>query len=342
MRMPLPLMTSPVRVDAAARVRRGTRLRIGLMIGPEKGRYREKVGRLVADAGSAEERGFTSIWVPQVPNDFDALTAIALMGRATSRVELGTAVMPIQTRHPIAMAQQALANQAVCAGRFTLGLGPSHHWIVTDMLGLPYDRPARRMRNYLEVLHAAFAGPGPVDVENDDYRVHNPLDVTDIVPTPILLAALAPVMLRLAGELASGTILWMADERAIGEHVVPRLTSAASSARRPPPRVVAGVPVALCPDSEVDAARAWANQALGHAEYSPNYQRLLEHGDATDVGDILAGGDEQAIVTRLQPFRDAGVTDLSVRVLPMGADRDERLRSWQRTEEFVASLCPEL
>ena len=80
-------------------------MRIGLMIGPEKGRYRDKVPRLVADAEAAEKAGFTSIWVPQLPGDFDALTAIALMGRATTRVELGTAVMPIQTRHPVAMAQ---------------------------------------------------------------------------------------------------------------------------------------------------------------------------------------------------------------------------------------------
>jgi F420-dependent oxidoreductase-like protein len=312
------------------------------MIGPEKGRYGEKVGRLVADAEAAERAGFASIWVPQVPNDFDALTAITLMGRATTRIELGTAVMPVQTRHPVAMAQQALANQAVCEGRFTLGLGPSHHWIVSDMLGLPYEKPARLMRNYLEVLNVAFAGPGPVDVENDDYRVHNPLDVTDITPTPILLAALAPVMLRLAGELASGTILWMADERAIGSHVLPRLSSAASAAGKPAPRVVAGVPVVLCADEDVDAARARANQALGHAEYSPNYIRLLEHGDATDVGDLLAAGNETAVVDRLRSFRDAGATDLAVRVLPFGSDRDARIKSRDRTLEFVASLCPEL
>ena len=131
-------------------------MRIGLMIGPERGRYRDKVAKLLADARAAEQAGFTSIWVPQVPDDFDALTAIAVMGGVTSRVELGTAVMPIQTRHPVAMAQQALSNQAVCAGRFTLGLGPSHHWIVADMLGLPYERPAALVRSYLEVLNAAF------------------------------------------------------------------------------------------------------------------------------------------------------------------------------------------
>jgi F420-dependent oxidoreductase-like protein len=312
------------------------------MVGAEKGRSRDKVARLVADAESAEQAGFASIWVPQVPNDFDALTAIALMGHATARVELATAVMPVQTRHPVAMAQQALSNQAVCEGRFTLGLGPSHHWVVADMLGLPYERPAALVRNYVEVLNAALAGPGPVDVENDDYRVHNPLDITDIAPTPILLAALAPVMLRIAGEMASGTILWMADERAIGGHVAPRITKAADAAGRPAPRIVAGVPVVLCRDDEVDGARAWANQALGHAEYSPNYQRLLEHGDATDVGDLCAAGDEAAVVDRLRSFRDAGVTDLSVRVLPFGTTRDARIESRDRTLAFLSSLCPDL
>jgi alkanesulfonate monooxygenase SsuD/methylene tetrahydromethanopterin reductase-like flavin-dependent oxidoreductase (luciferase family) len=150
------------------------------------------------------------------------------------------------------------------------------------------------------------------------------------------------VMLKLAGELASGTILWMADERAIGDHVLPRVTKAASAAGRPAPRVVAGVPVALCANDDVDAARAWANRALGHAEYSPNYIRLLEHGDATDVGDLLAAGDESAVVERLRSFRDAGVTDLAVRVLPLGADREARIESRDRTRAFLSSLGPEL
>jgi F420-dependent oxidoreductase-like protein len=210
------------------------------------------------------------------------------------------------------------------------------------MLGLPYDRLAHRMRNYLQVLDAALAGPGPVDVENDEYRVHNPLDITDLAPTPILLAALAPAMLRLAGERAAGTILWMADERAIAEHIVPRITRAAAEAGRPAPRIVAGVPVTLCAKDEVDSARESANQVLGHAEYSPNYQRLLAHGDASDVGDILAAGEESAIIERLRRFRDAGASDLSVRILPIGADRAARIESRTRTEAFVASLCPEL
>jgi F420-dependent oxidoreductase-like protein len=317
-------------------------MRIGLMIGPEPGRYSEKVARLVADAKAAEDAGFASIWVPQVPADFDAFTAIALMGRATERIELGTAVVPIQTRHPIAMAQAALSSQAVCEGRFTLGLGTSHHWIIEDMLGLPYERPAHQMRNYLEVLNAALRGPGPVDVENDDYRVHSPIDVTDLGPNQVLLAALGPVMLRLAGEHASGTILWMADERAVAEHVVPRITRAAADAGRPAPRVIAGIPVTVCANEQVDEARAWANRVFGQAGFSPNYQRLLSRGNATNEGDLLAAGDESAVAARLRAFRDAGATDLATRIVAFGPNREARIASRKRTLTFLASLCPEL
>jgi F420-dependent oxidoreductase-like protein len=236
------------------------------------------------------------------------------------------------------MAQQALTTQVACSGRFTLGIGPSHHWIVSDQLGLPYDRPARLVRDYLEVLGAAFAGPGTVAVDNDTYRVHSPIDVTDSFDVPVLLAALGPTMLRIAGECAGGTILWMADERAIGDYVVPRITEAAQAAGRTRIRVVAGVPVALCSNHDVDTARAYASEVLGHADFSPNYVRLLDHGDAQDVGDTMAAGDEATILARLQHYRDAGVTDLAARVVPLGDDPKARSESRRRTQDFVASL----
>jgi F420-dependent oxidoreductase-like protein len=317
-------------------------MRIALMMGPERGRYREKVAQLAADAAAAERDGFTSLWVPQIPGDFDAFVAITLMGQATGRIELGTAVVPIQTRHPIAMAQEVASVQAVCEGRFSIGRGVSHSWVIRDQLGLSFEGPAALMRSYLEVLNPALRGPGSVDVENDHYRVHSPMDVTDGEPSPVLLAALGPLMLRLAGEHASGTVLWLADERAVGEHVVPRIAKAAAAAGRPAPRVVAGVPVALCARDEVDAARAFANRVLGHSEYCPSYQQLLERGDATSEGDLLLAGDETAVLDRLRAFKDAGATDLAVRVLALGADRASRLASRRRTLAFLASLCPEL
>jgi 5,10-methylenetetrahydromethanopterin reductase len=314
-------------------------MRIGVMVGPERGRYATKVARLRADARWAEESGLDSVWVPQIPDDFDALTAAALIGLDSTRIEIGTAVVPVQPRHPIALAQQALSVQAVCEGRLALGLGVSHHWIIDEMLGLAYERPVPTMRAYLDVLDRAFQGRGTVDVENDFFQVHNPLDITDITPTPVLLAALGPLMLRLAGERTDGTILWMADERAIGSHIAPAINRAAEAAGRPAPRVVAGVPICLCTDQEIDTAVARANRVLSEAEVSPNYQRLLEHGDARTVGDILAAGSETTIEKRLRAFADAGVTDLSFRVVPIGETRDERIASSQRTRGLVAALA---
>jgi F420-dependent oxidoreductase-like protein len=315
-------------------------MRIGIMVGPETRRYAAKVDQMVDDAKAADEAGFATAWVPQLPQDFDAMTAVALMGRETRRIELGTAVVPLQSRHPVALGQQALSVQAVCGGRFSIGVGPSHHWIIADMMGLPYEQPAKVVEDYFDVFDAMFAGPSPVDVENDRFRIHNPLDITDL-RVPVLLAALGPVMLRIAGERADGTVLWMADEKAIAEHVVPRITKAAEAAGRPAPRVVAGVAVCLCGADDVDAAIARANEALGHAEYSPNYQRLLEQGDAADVGDMAAIGTEADIERRLRSYADAGTTDFSVRILPLGSGRDEIVASSRRTREFMASLAPE-
>lgn len=314
-------------------------MRVGIMIGPERGRYATKVERLRADARWAEDAGLSSIWVPQIPDDFDALTAATLVGAETERIEIGTAVVPVQPRHPIALAQQALSVQAVCGGRLALGLGVSHHWIIDEMLGLPYERPVATMRAHLDVLDQAFRGPGTVEVQNDLFRVKNPLDITDITPTPVLIAALGPKMLRLAGERTDGTILWMADERAIGTHVAPRINEAAAAAGRPAPRIVAGIPLCLCGDQEIDVAVARTNRILAEAEVSPNYQKLLDLGDARQVGDILAAGSESTIEKRLRSFADAGVTDISVRVVPIGDGRDELLASMRRTREYLAALA---
>ena len=317
-------------------------MRIGLMVGPERRRYATKTARMIEAAQEAEAGGFASVWIPQIPDEFDAMTAAALIGSATSSVEVGTAVVVAQTRHPVALCQQLLSVQLACEGRFTLGLGPSHHWIVEDMLGLSYERPAALVRSYLDVLDQALAGPGPILVENDHFHIDNPLDITDQAATPVLLAALGPVMLRLAGARTDGTVLWLADERAIGEFIAPRINNAAAEAGRPPPRIVAGVPVCLCAPGEVDAAKDRAERLLAEAEISPNYQRLLDRGDAQGVSDIMAVGDEAAVLARLRSFADAGVTDISVRVLPIGDGRDELVASSQRTREFLASLTSEV
>ena len=317
-------------------------MRLGLLIGPERGQYATKVEHLDATARWVEDAGFSSLWIPQIPDEFDVLTAATIAGVATSRIEIGTAIVPIQPRHPIALAQQVLSVQAVCEGRFTLGLGVSHHWVIDEMMGLPYEHPTLTMRCYLDVLDQALRGPGTVDVHNELFRIHCALDITDVAPTPVLLAALGPRMLALAGARTDGTSLWLADERAISSHVVPALTRAAEAAGRAAPRIVAGIPVCLCRDDEVDVAYDRTNRLLSEAETSPNYQRLLDIGKARCIGDILAAGSEANLEKRLRSYAAAGVTDISARVVPIGEDADDRRVSLQRTREFLASLVPSL
>ena len=161
-------------------------MRMGVMVGPEGGDAARKLGRMIRDAEWAENAGFDSIWIPQVPSDFDALIAVAAVGAKTSRVEIGTAVVPLHAQHPIALARQVLSAHAVSGGRVVLGIGPSHHWIVQDMLGIPYSKPAAYTRDVLDVLDKALHGPGPVDVENNSFTVHNPLDLEPVAPEPRL------------------------------------------------------------------------------------------------------------------------------------------------------------
>ncbi|HET9891619.1 MAG TPA: LLM class flavin-dependent oxidoreductase, partial [Mycobacterium sp.] len=127
-------------------------MRVGVMIGAERGDMARKVDRLASDIEWAESAGLDTAWMPQVPNDFDCLTMVSLMAAHSSRIELGTAVVPLQAQHPIALARQALSTHAVAGGRLALGVGPSHHWIIRDMLGLPYEKPAAYTRDYLQVL----------------------------------------------------------------------------------------------------------------------------------------------------------------------------------------------
>lgn len=311
-------------------------MRIGIFVS-DTGGERTGVEELQRRARWVEEQGFTSAWVPHIPWSLDGLTALVLASQVTERIELGTAVMPTYPRHPLAMAQQALSVQAACGGRLALGIGPSHPVVIENMHGLSYAKPYTNTREYLEVLERAFAGPGQVHYEGGEYRVNALLDVPGATPVPILLAALAPKMLHLAGSRTTGTITWMTDERSIAEHVVPHLVDGAMETGRTAPRVVAGLPVAVCDDP--DAARERAARIFSVYSAIPTYQRILATGDAEGPADVAVVGTEPQVRARLEAFRDAGVTDLAATVFAVGDDRAASLR---RTHELLATLAPEL
>jgi F420-dependent oxidoreductase-like protein len=202
---------------------------------------------------------------------------------------------------------------------------------------MSYDRPLRHVRVYLSVLESAFLLHGQVDFVGETYRSTSVLNVPGARDVPILLAALGPGMLQLAGERTSGTITWMGDERAHAEHVVPRITAAAESAGRPVPRVVAGLPVAVCDD----AAAGRAEAAVRFAIYGeiPTYARMLARGDADGPADVCVVGTEREVEERLRSYATTGITDLLAAVFPVG---DDDQGSRKRTLDFLASLTPQL
>jgi F420-dependent oxidoreductase-like protein len=209
----------------------GNDMRIGIGIGGST------VDEVLAQTERAASDGFTSGWLSNIFG-LDAITAIAIAGRHVPGIHLGTAVVPTFPRHPHALAQQAMTAWDATRGHFTLGIGLSHQVVIETMFGLSFDKPATHMREYLSVL-LPLLREGNVSFDGELYRVHAPLErAGDPSGPPVLLAAMAPVMLRLAGEVADGTILWMTGARTVADHVAPRINKAAADAGKPAPEIL--------------------------------------------------------------------------------------------------------
>jgi F420-dependent oxidoreductase-like protein len=303
-------------------------MRIGLMHGDSG---QQTVAEAIDQIVQEERDGFDCAWFGQVFG-MDSLTLIALAGRETSRIEMGTAVVPTYGRHPYAMAQQAATVAAATGGRFTLGIGPSHQPVIEGMWGLSYEKPARHVREYLSVL-LPLLRQGAVQFAGEVYRVNGPLSMKERPGTPVLISALAPLMLRIAGTLADGTVTWMTGRKTLETHVVPSITSAASAAGRPAPRIVAGLPV--CVTDDPAAAREAAARFFVVYGGLPNYRRMLDREGAAGPADVAIVGDEQAVERELRALAAAGATDFLAAIFPAG---DNAGASIQRTRELLRSL----
>jgi F420-dependent oxidoreductase-like protein len=221
-------------------------------------------------------------------------------------LSLGTPVVQIYPRHPLALAGQALSVQAAIGNRLTLGIGPSHRVLVEPTLGLKYDRPAQHTREYLSALVPLLHGE-PVDFHGEQLQAVGQLAVSGAEPPSVLVSALGPVMLRTAGELTDGTIAAWTGPRTISEHIVPRITAAAEAAGRPAPRVLVSVPVAVTDDA--DAERAWVAARFCAAESLPSYRAMLDIEGVSGVGDVVVVGDEGEVERQLRRLADAGATE---------------------------------
>jgi len=307
-------------------------IRIGVGLGELSPGRAGDLASTLAQFTRAEQAGFQTAWVANI-FAMDAMTLIALAARETKALELGTAVVPTFSRHPLYMAQQALTTQLVCGGRFVLGIGPSHKIVVENMLGLSYTGIAKHVEEYVQVVRA-LADTGKVAHAGSVYRVNGSLK--NAARLPILIGGLGPRMRRIAGAIADGTITWMTGPRAIGEQLAPDITRAAAEAgRKDPVRIVCGLPTVVTNDAA--GAREAASKAFALYGTLPSYRAMLDlERPGAAPGEVAIAGDERAVEQQIARLRDAGVTDFHAAIMPFGPDAKA---SAERTWNVLAELA---
>ncbi|MFT4584524.1 MAG: 5,10-methylenetetrahydromethanopterin reductase [Gammaproteobacteria bacterium] len=302
-------------------------MKIGLMMGtdPRSG----SVDAVVNMAKRADAAGFSTLWMANI-FALDAILSLATAGRETNRIEVGTAVTPTYPRHPSAMAQQAVTAASMAKNRFVLGIGLSHKMVIEDMLGMSFDKPARHMREYLDVLLPLLRGE-VVNYDGNEYKVHNTqIAVDGVSDVPVVIAALGPAMLKLAGELSAGTSTWMVGPKTMEEHIAARINAAASAAGKPAPRIIGGFPIVLT--KKVDETRAGLAEPLAIYGQLPSYRGMLDREGLAHPQDVALIGDEDVLRAGIDRIRDSGVTDLNAAIV---ASDDA---TFNRTFDFLASL----
>jgi F420-dependent oxidoreductase-like protein len=287
------------------------------------------VDRVIDDVRQARDAGFASAGCSQIFG-YDALSLLAVVGSHVPDIELVTAVVPTYPRHPIVLAAQALTVQAATGGRLKLGIGLSHQMVIEGMFGYSFEKPARHMREYLSALMPLLNGEQiAVHGETLTAATMGPLDVHAPAPK-VLLAALAPMMLRLAGSQTDGTITWMTGPDTIESHIVPRITAAATEAGRGAPTISVALPV--CVTDDVDAARQKAAETFAIYGALPSYQAMIVKEGADGPGGVAIVGDAESVAAQIGHLDEVGATDFSGS--PYGS-RDEISRTMALLTELA-------
>jgi F420-dependent oxidoreductase-like protein len=307
-------------------------MRIGIGIGPGGGPGGDQLQAVLAQYKKAEDAGFAATWTPNVFS-YDAIGLLALAGQMTSTIELGTFVVPTYPRHPMALAQQALTTAVATGNRFTLGIGLSHRVVIEDMYGLDLSKPIRHTREYLSVLMPLLEGK-QVQFSGQEYQVSGQISVPGAGKPDVVVAALGPQMLKVAGAMADGTATWMGGPSYLEKVAVPTISAAANEAGRRAPRIVSGFPIALT--SDVDAARQSAAKSFAMYGQLPSYRAVLdmEHEGMGPEEIAIVGGEEE-IEAKLRRLRDIGVTDFNAS--PFRVQGDPEVIG--RTTAFLAALA---
>jgi F420-dependent oxidoreductase-like protein len=314
-----------------------------LQVPPSRRSTRERVGLVVDDANAAaaantiaaaEAAEVRQIWMNQPPLWPDILTTLAAAAAKTSTVHLGTSIVPTYPRHPLVLAQQALALYDIAPGRLRLGIGPSHRVIIEDIYGLHQTTPLVHLREYLEVLRAAL-WEGKVDHHGHFFNIVATLPHTAQIP--LLISTLGSKAFQLAGEIADGALSAICPVPYLLRTGLPALRTAAAANGRsaPPPPLVAHVPVALSQDRH--SVMASGHQLLDMYAKLPFYAKMFADAgfpltaDQKTVPDdlvesLVVSGNEATVAARLTELLAAGLDELMVSLVPVIDAGDERKR----------------
>jgi 5,10-methylenetetrahydromethanopterin reductase len=286
---------------------------------------RSLVDAIVQNLAQLRDEGFRRVWMTQMPYEPDLLTVLAVALREVDAVEVGTGVIPIQNQHPMLLAQRALTLNLIGNGRFILGLGMTHQAVTEGMWGIPWDKPVRRLREYLDGLQPLLAGR-PADAVGETVTTRGALRIPGAPAPDVYIAALGPQLLRLAGRRTAGTVTWMTGPKTLSEHIGPTLREAAAEAGRPGVRVVAALPISVT--DEVDTVRAQAAQQFAMYARLPSYRAMLDREGYSGPEDAAIIGDEQTVRQRLDGLR--GVDEFVGVVFDASAEGRARTRALMR------------
>jgi 5,10-methylenetetrahydromethanopterin reductase len=305
-------------------------MRIGTSLVESQGS--QALAHLHDEIRRAADDGFSSVWMAHIFG-LDALTALAVAGRGIDGIEIGTAVVPTYPRHPAVLAQQALTAALALGGRLVLGIGLSHKIVIEDMYGYSFDAPAVHMDEYLSILLPLLSGQ-PASFEGTTMRAGIGLSVPRDADVPVMLAAMGPRMLRLAGQRTAGTILWMTGPATTRDYIVPTINEAAQKAGKPLPRVVCILPV--CVTDDPDGARGRAAKVFEIYGQLPSYRAMLDREGAQGPAGVAIVGGEDEVAAQIAALADAGVTDFVAGEFAAGDDR-RRTRALLKTLTAQAS-----
>jgi len=288
------------------------------------------IDAIAEDAARAAADGFSSYWLAEHPTGgFDAVTVLGFVGERVPEIELGTAIVPTFPRHPLTLAGQVLTIRSAIGDRFTLGIGLSHEAMMKD-LGIGFEKPIRHLREYLSIL-VPLLTDGKVDFDGQVLSCHAQVFQAPEQPCPVVVAALGPQALKVAGARTQGTTLAWVGPRTVREHIAPRLHEAAEAAGRPKPRIIATLPV--CVTDEVDTVRGLVSKLLSQYGRLPSYRAMFDREGVDGPGDVAVIGDEAFVRGKLDELAEAGVTDFAAtEFTPSAPDR-------VRTRELLVSYA---